>query len=45
MTKSFTMPMPGTMGSAKIVFTNTNTVEHLDLKNKETSEPRLTDSK
>lgn len=44
-TTSFTMPMPGTMGGAKIVFTNTNAVEHLDLKNTETSEPGLTEPK
>ena len=45
LTTSFTMPMPGTMGSAKIVFTNTNIVEHIDLKNTETSNLGLTNSK
>jgi hypothetical protein len=37
--------MPGTMGGAKIVFTNTNVVEHLDLKNTETFNSELTESK
>jgi hypothetical protein len=44
-TESFTMPMPGASGGAKIVFTNTNLVEHIDLKNIETSKPGLTELK
>jgi hypothetical protein len=39
------MDMPGTIGGAKIVFTNTNVVEQIDLKNTETPDTRLTESK
>jgi len=39
------MPMPGTMGGAKILFTSTNIVEHINLKNIETSNTGLTEPK
>jgi hypothetical protein len=37
--------MPGTMGGAKILFTNTNIVEHINLKNTETYNVGLTEPK
>jgi len=39
------LEMPGTIGGAKIVFTNTNVVKQIDLKNTETPDTRLTESK
>jgi hypothetical protein len=39
------MDMPGTMGGAKIVFTNTNLIGQITVKNTETSVTRLTEPK
>ena len=39
------LDMPGTIGGAKLVFTNTNVVGQITVKNTETSVVRLTEPK